>query len=430
LDPNIVAIGFIIFLGLIALEIPVVFALGFGSIVTLILQGTFPLALIPQRIFVALDSFPLLAIPLFIFVGQSMNTCEITNKLFRFARILVGHIRGGLAHVNIVASIFFAGMSGSAVADASGLGLVEIKAMQDEGFDADFSCAVTAASSTIGPIIPPSIPLVIYAYMANTSVGRLFLGGVLPGLLMGVSMMVLVYFISIRRGYKKDKFPPLKEIFKAFIEAIPALLTPVIMIGGIVSGIFTPTEGGAVTAVYTLFLGFILYRNLTFKDFVNNLKITARTSATVLLIIGFASIFSWVTTVARIPQLIVPFILGITTNKIIILALINIILLIAGCIMESIAILTISLPVLFPIVMNLGVDPVHFGVMMILNLMIGLVTPPFGLCLFAVSGVGHISVGRVIKATLPFLIPLIFTLILVTYFPEITLWFPNLIMGK
>lgn len=430
MDPNIVGIGFIIFLGLIALEIPVVFALGLGSIVTLILQGTFPLELIPQRIFVALDSFPLLAIPLFIFVGQSMNTCGVTNKLFRFARVLVGHIRGGLAHVNILASIFFAGMSGSAVADASGLGLVEIKAMQDQGFDVDFSCAVTAASSTIGPIIPPSIPLVIYAYMANASVGRLFLGGVLPGLLMGVSMMVLVYFISIRRGYKKDKLPPLKEIFKAFVEAIPVLLTPVIMIGGIVSGIFTPTEGGAVAAAYTLFLGFILYRNLTFKDFVNNLKITARTSAAVLLIIGFASIFSWVTTVARIPQLIVPFILSITTNKIIILALINIILLIAGCIMESIAIITISLPVLFPIVMNLGVDPVHFGVMMILNLMIGLVTPPFGLCLFAVSGVGHISVGRVIKATLPFLIPLIFTLILVTYFPEITLWFPNLIMGK
>lgn len=288
MDPNIVGIGFIIFLGLIALEIPVVFALGLGSIVTLILQGTFPLELIPQRIFVALDSFPLLAIPLFIFVGQSMNTCGVTNKLFRFARVLVGHIRGGLAHVNILASIFFAGMSGSAVADASGLGLVEIKAMQDQGFDVDFSCAVTAASSTIGPIIPPSIPLVIYAYMANASVGRLFLGGVLPGLLMGVSMMVLVYFISIRRGYKKDKLPPLKEIFKAFVEAIPVLLTPVIMIGGIVSGIFTPTEGGAVAAAYTLFLGFILYRNLTFKDFVNNLKITARTSAAVLLIIGFA----------------------------------------------------------------------------------------------------------------------------------------------
>lgn len=430
LEASIVGIAFIVFMVLLFFGIPVVFALGFGGVLALVLQGTIPFELIPQRMIVSLNSFPLLAIPLFMFVGQSMNTTGVTEKLFDFARKLVGHITGGLGHVNVLASIIFAGMSGSAVADASGLGLIEIKAMEDSGFDTGFSAAVTAASSTIGPIIPPSIPLVVYGYIANQSVGRLFLAGIIPGLLMGVTMMILIYFIAKRRGYKKEERPTLKELWKSFIGAIPALFTPIIMVGGITFGVFTPTEGAAVTAVYTLFLGFVVYKSITIKDVIENLKSSARTSGVILLILAFAGIFSFITSVAGIPMIISNFLISITSNKYILLLLINFVLLISGCVMESNAIIAIGLPILYPLINGLGINPIHFGVLMILNLMIGLITPPFGLSLYVVAGVGRISVSKVIKETLPFLIPLIITLLMVTYIPGLTLWLPELLMGK
>ena len=428
--PGLVGFGFLIFLILIFLQVPVTFALGFGSIVILLIQGSFPLDFVAQRMIIGLNSFPLLAVPLFIFVGQSMNKSGVTDDLFEFAKRLVGNLRGSLAHVNIVASIIFAGMSGSAVADASGLGVVEMRAMQDEGYEADFSAAVTAASSTIGPIIPPSIPLVVYALMTETSIGRLFLGGFLPGVLMGITMMFLVYIISLKRNYPRGKAYSLKEIFKSFINALPALFTPVLLIGGIVGGIFTPTEGAGVTAIYTLFLGFVLYRKLTIKDFIEILKTTTKSTGIILLLLAFASVFTYLVAIAQIPQIITDTLLGITQNKYVILALINLTLLVAGCFMESLSILIVGLPILFPISNALGIDPIHFGVMVVLNLMIGLITPPVGLCLYVVADIGKISVGQVIKAIWPFFIPLIVALLLVTYIPTVTLFIPNLIMGR
>jgi tripartite ATP-independent transporter DctM subunit len=428
--PELVGLGFLIFLILVFLEVPVVFALGFGSIVILLIQGSFPLDFVAQRMIVGLNSFPLLAVPLFIFVGQCMNKSEVTDHLFTFAKCLIGGVRGNLAHVNVLSSIIFAGMSGSAVADTAGLGLVEMKAMLAEGYDVDFSAAVTAASSTIGPIIPPSVPLVVYGFMAETSIGRLFLGGILPGLLMGISIMILVYFISIKRKFPKGESYSINEKFHSFIIALPDLFTPVLLLGGIVLGIFTPTEAAGVAALYTLFLGFIVYRNLNNKDLFEILKYTAKSSGIILLVLAFASIFTYLISIAQIPKIITDTLLGITQNKYIILIMINLVLLLAGCIMESLAILAIGVPILIPIINALGINLVHFGVMMVLNLMIGLITPPVGLCLYVVADIGKISVGKVIRAVWPFLIPLIITLLLVTYIPEITLFIPNLIMGK
>ena len=429
MTPLMVALAFVFFLIFIAFEIPVVFAMGLGGIITLLIYGKLPLDILPQRIFVALDSFPILAIPLFVFVGQSMNSSGITDRIYRFALSIVGHIQGGLAHVNIVGSVIFAGMSGSAVADASGLGQVEIKAMIDEGYEPDFTAAVTAASATVGPIIPPSIPFVVYGCMAETSIGRLFLGGVIPGLIMSLFMMIYVYFVALRRGYPKGESPSLRKIAKTFIEAFPALFTPVLMVGGIVSGIFSPTEGAGVTAVYSLFLGFVVYKTLTLKDFYNNLVQTARSSAAILLIIGVASIYAWFVSTAQIPKMVTSALLGYTQSKILVLLLINIVLLIAGCFMESMAIMLVGLPILLPIISQIGVDSVHFGVMMTLNLMIGLITPPVGLLLYICSRSANITVNQLVKEVTPFLIPLIGSLIFMTYIPSITLWLPNLIMG-
>jgi tripartite ATP-independent transporter DctM subunit len=429
MPPLMVFFAFFFFIILIILEIPVVFALGVGGLVTLLIYGKIPLEILPQRIFVALDSFPILAIPLFIFVGYTMNTSGITDRIYHFALSIVGHIRGGLAHVNIFGSIIFAGMSGSAVADASGLGQVEIKAMIDEGYPPEFTAAVTAASATVGPIIPPSIPFVVYGCMAETSIGRLFLGGVIPGFIMAFFMMIYVYYIAFRRGYPKGNPSSFRNIIKTFIEAAPALFTPILMIGGIVSGIFSPTEGAGVTAIYALFLGFGVYKTLTLKDFYNNLIQSARTSAVILLIISVASVYAWFVSTAQIPQMVASTLLNYTHNKILILLLINIGLLIAGCFMESMAIMTICLPILLPIVNQLGIDLVHFGIIITLNLMIGLITPPVGLLLYVCSRLANIKVNQLVKEVAPFLIPLIGALILITYLPNITLLLPNLIMG-
>lgn len=428
--PELIIYGFLIFLILIFLEVPIAFSLGFSSIIILLINGHFPLTFIVQRMYAGLDSFTLLALPLFIFVGKSMNSSGVTDRLFNFAKCLVGNVRGSLAHVNIIASIIFAGMSGSATADAGGLGLVEMKAMKDEGFDVKFSAAVTAASSTIGPIIPPSIPLIVYGVMSNTSIGRLFMAGIMPGLLMGISLMIFVYIISLKKGFPRGKAYSLKEKMLSFANAFPALFAPVLMLGGILLGIFTPTEGAGVTAIYTLFLGFIIYRNLTIKEFIEILKFTAKTAGTILIVISFSNIFSYFISIAQIPQMIVNALFEITQNKYVIILLINIVLLIAGCFMESLVVIAIGVPILIPIIKTLGINEVHFGIMMILNLMIGGLTPPFGLLVFVIANIAKISTSEVFKATMPFLIPLIIVLLLVAFIPQITLFIPNLLMGN
>ncbi|HHW02561.1 MAG TPA: TRAP transporter large permease [Thermoanaerobacterales bacterium] len=424
-----ILIIFSIMLILMALKVPVAFSMATSATVALLLKGV-PLMLVPQRMFTALDSFPLLAIPLFIFVGQAMNTGGITDKIFNFARVYVRHIKGSLGHVNVIASIIFAGMSGSAVADTSGLGLVEIKAMNEDGFDPEFSAAITAASSTIGPIIPPSIPLVIYAVIAEQSVGRLFLGGVIPGLLMGLALMVYVYVISKKRGYKVEPRATFKERINATIAAIPSLLTPVLLLSGIVFGIVTPTEGAAIAAIYALFLGFIIHKELTLKDLYKMLLSTASSTATILIIISSASIITWVILSSDMPAIVAKTIFSVTNNKYLILFIVNIILLILGCFMEGTSIIMIMVPVLLPIMKMLNVDLVHFGVFLVLNVMIGLITPPVGMCLYIVSKIAGISFERTSKAIIPFIIALIVVLFLITYVPEFVTFLPNLIMDK
>lgn len=428
--PGLITTGLIIFLILVFLEVPIAFSVGFSSIVLLLIQGSFPLTFFAQRIIVGLNSFPLLALPLFIFVGQAMNLSGVTDDLFKFVRCIIGRIKGSTAYANILVSVIFAGMSGSATADAAGLGLVEMKAMADEGFDTEFAAAVTAASSTIGPIIPPSIPLIIYGYMSNTSIGRLFIAGLLPGILMAIALAILVYIMLLKKtNISRGEKYSLKEILQITLKSLPALFTPILLLGGIIFGIFTPTEAAGVASVYTLFLGFVVYKELTINKLIVILKNTAKSSGLILSIIGFFSIYSYLIAISQIPQIITNYIFALTLNKYLILLLINIVLLIAGSLMEAIAILVVSVPILLPIIEIMGINPVHFGIIIVLNLMIGVITPPVGLCLFVVSDIGKISVGQVVKAIWPFLIPLILVLMLVTYCPVITLILPNLIYG-
>jgi len=424
-----VSIIFAVLLGLMLLSVPVAYSMGLAAVVALLL-GDIPLILVPQRMFGALDSFPLLAIPLFIFVGEVMNTGGITLRIFEFARVFVRHITGSLGHVNVISNIIIAGMSGSAVADASAIGVVEIKAMEEDGFDTDWSAALTAASSTIGPIIPPSIPLVIYAIITETSIGRLFLGGVIPGLLMGISLMILVYIMSKQRGYKVEEKASAKERIRATLRAIPSLLTPIIMLVGIVCGIVTPTEGAGIAAVYAIFLGLIIHKELTFSELYKILLKTVHCSAVILLIICSASAITWIVQTSGLPDTVAGILLSITDNKILLLILINVVLLIMGCFLESNSIIMIMVPVLLPLVTALGIDLVHFGVFFILNVMIGLITPPVGMCLYVISNIANVPFDKLSRAIVPFIIPLIIVLFLITFIPELVTFLPNLVMGK
>jgi tripartite ATP-independent transporter DctM subunit len=415
------------FLLLVVLRLPIAFALGASSLVWLLASGT-SLTVVPHVMTTAFDSFVLLAIPLFMLAGALMNSGGITERLFGFASRLVGHIKGGLGHVNVVASIVFAGMSGSAVADSAGLGQLEIKAMRKEGFDPEFSAAVTAASSTIGPIIPPSIPLVIYGMTASTSVGALFLGGTVPGLLMALMLMIAVYLIAARRNYPVRARATALEILKSFGRAMPPLLTPIIIVGGIASGMFTPTEAAAVAVIYSLALGTLVYRETKPKDLRPLLIEVARLSAAILIILSAASLFSYVLTYSGLAGTLTKSLLGLTTNKYLMLLIINVMLLVVGCFMEPVSVLLILVPLLLPIVDALGIDRVHFGVVAVLNLMIGLITPPVGVCLYVTAKIANISFDRAVRATLPFLAMLILSLMIVTYVPLVVTFLPDLLL--
>jgi tripartite ATP-independent transporter DctM subunit len=371
------------------------------------------------------DSFPLLAVPFFILAGNLMNSAGITNRIFAFATAAVGWLRGGLGHVNVVGSVIFAGMSGTAVADAGGLGTIEIKAMRDHGYPTNFSVGITAASSTIGPIIPPSLPMVVFGVMANASIGQLFAAGFVPGLLMAASLMIYTTWYARRHGIGSDQAFRWYELGRSLIDAIPALMTPALIIGGMTFGWFTPTEAAIAACFWALILGALLYRTLTWKQFYKITLDTIETTAAVLLIVGAASLFGWVLTTTQVTEKFSALLLSISDNPLIILLIINVLLLIVGCFMETIAAISILVPVLMPVVLKVGIDPVQFGVIMVLNLMIGLLTPPVGMVLFILARVANIPFDRTVKAVSPFLIPLLVVLLLISVFPELTLAVPK-----
>jgi len=383
-----------------------------------------------QRMVAGLDSFVLLAIPLFILTGNLMNTGGITDRLFSFARGLVGHFRGGLGQANIIASMIFSGMSGSAVADAGGLGAIEIKAMNDQGYPKGFSGAVTIASSVIGPVIPPSIPMVLYGALANVSVGRLFMGGIIPGVLVGISLMILVYMMSVKHNYPRDKRISFKEFLIRFEKAFLAALTPVIILGGIISGIFTPTEAAAVAAIYAFALSFFVYRTIKIKDIPKILLDTMITTAVVTFIISNASSFSYLLLLGDISDKLLNALTAITMNRYVMLMILNIVLLFFGCVMEAGVALILLVPILVPLLNIVGIDLVHFGVVITLNLMIGVATPPIGMSLFVVSQISDMKVEDLMRSILPFLIPLIIVLFIITYIPILVTWIPNLVFGR
>ena len=421
---------FAVLIVLILLGVPVAVAMGLTAVMTVLAMGQADiLTMVAQRMYASTTSFTLLAIPFFILAGNIMNTGGITERIFRFARALVGHIWGGLGQVNVIASMIFSGMSGAAVADAAGLGMIEMKAMKDNGYDWKFSAAITAASSTIGPVIPPSIPLVIYGYLTEVSVSRLFLAGVIPGGLMGLALMVAVYLVSKHRRYPRDQRWPLREILKSGKAATLPLLTPVIIVGGILSGQFTPTEASVVACLYALALGLLVYRSIRLRDLPKIFWETLTHTVRIMFIIAAAGFFGWLLILNRIPVQVINGLTSLSTNAVVVMLVIIVVLLIFGCFLEGIAVLLITIPIFQKIIVHFSIDPVQFGVVMTLASMIGLLTPPVGMCLYAVSSITGLTIGELTREIWPYLLGIFLVLLVVAFVPQVSLWLPNLIMG-
>lgn len=417
----------VILIALVLIRVPFAVGVGIVSILYLWVEQI-PFHIVAQQMIQSVNSFPFLAFPMFVLVGLLMNGGGISQRIFDFANTVVGHLRGGLGHVNILASIIFAGMSGNVIADAGGLGVIEIEAMRKEGYDDEFSAAVTAASSTIGPIIPPSVPMVIYAMAFEASIGSLFLAGVLPGLMMGAAMMVTVAVIAKRRNYpKRDRIASLPEMAVAFRRAFLPLLTPVILLGGIFSGVFTPTEAAAAAVFYALVLGLFVYRQLPLVEIPKICVKVLLNLGTVLYILATVSVFTWVLGREQVPSMLVSMINAWNVTPTLFLIVANVILLFFGFLTTITPAIILLGPVFYPIITTLGIDPVHFGVVMVLNLMIGALTPPVGPVLFVLSDIVQMPFMRIFRACLPFLIPLLVALVLVTFIPEISLFLPGLI---
>ena len=414
-------ISFVFFL---LIGVPIAFVLGLTPLMAMMTQGETPLILAAQRIFTGIDSPILMAVPFFILAGNIMSASSMTGRLVAFCNILVGWLRGGLAYVNVVISMIFAGITGAAVADTSAVGSILIPAMKKEGYDTDFAAAVTATSSTIGPIIPPSIPFIIYGVLAEVSIASLFLAGFVPGVLLGLFQMGVVGYYSRKRQYPKGRLPSLKEALKGVGDAVLVLMLPIIILGGILSGIFTPTESACIASFYALFISFFVYRDIRVRDLPRILINTGATSSLVMLVISMASIFSWLLAVEEVPQLVTEIVLKATANKYLILLFLNAILLIVGTFMETGASLIILTPVLLPLMVQIGVDPLHFGVILVLNLVIGLTTPPVGVCLFIACSIGQTSLERLSRAILPFLLASIVVLLICTYWESLIMAIP------
>jgi tripartite ATP-independent transporter DctM subunit len=382
----------------------------------------------PLQVLEGVDNPALLAIPFFIMAGNLMNTVGMTDKIFHFASQLVGHFRAGLAQVNVLSSMIFAGVSGAAVADCAGLGMVEIKTMRERGYPADFAAAITVASAVVGPIIPPSISLVVYAFLSGTSVARLFLAGIIPGLLVGFSLMLFNRYLAVRRNFPREPRASLGDIARSAIDGIAALIAPAIILSAIVTGYTTASEAGVLACAYSILLG-VIYRTLTWQKLWQALTETMLITAVIMIIIGYSTVMGWLLAIEQVPQQLADAVLLVTENRYLFLALLLIFLLLIGCVVEGVPAKLILVPMLLPIIDSFGIDRVHFGLIITLALLIGIATPPMGIGLYIMVEVGQVPFERVAVAVLPFLIPLIAVLIMITYVPPLTLWLPELIMG-
>ena len=418
---------FIVFFIALFFGVPIAFALGLSSLIYLVAVDI-PLVIIPLKMFSGIDVFVLLSIPGFIMAGNIMNSSGMTDRIITFCNNLVGHIRGGLGLANIGASMIFAGISGTAVADVASIGSIMIPAMKKEGYEADFSCAVTASSSTVGPIIPPSLPMIIAGSLTGLSIGKLFLAGAIPGFLLAFGLMGMSYYISVKKNHPKKAHVGFRKIGKGFIDAFWAILMTVLILFGIIGGVFTPTEASIVAVLYAVFVGLFIYKELKINNLYKILLDSAITSGSLMVLVGFANLFGWILISEQVPQMIANSLLAISTNKLVLLLLINLLLLFVGTFMETIAALLILFPILLKVAVGVGIDPTQFTVIAVLNLIIGLNTPPVGICLFIASDIGKVSVSKVTKAGIPFLIVSLIVLLLVTYIPQISLFLPEWLM--
>ena len=419
-------VSFLVMIGLMLFNVPIALCTGFAAIIGIVMSSNISYMTFVQRLYVGMDSFTLIAVPLFMLCGRFMALGGITKDLIGLANALVGRFKGGMLHVNVVASMFFAGITGSAAADTASIGGILIPATIEKGFDADVTVAVTATSSTIGVMIPPSIPMVVFGVTAGVSIGKLFLGGIVPGILVGLALIIVNIFYSRKRNYPAEKPYSGKETIHAVVRGLPALLTVVIILGGITSGLFTPTEAAGIACLYTFLLGRFMYRELFLKDIPNIMLEVAVTTGQVVLMIATASALGWVFAHESVPAIISSFVLGATRNKFLILLLINLLLLFVGTWMDLSPAVTVFCPILMPIVLALGIDPVHFGVIMVINLAIGLFTPPVGVCLFLACGIGKISITQSIKAFIPYFFSMLLVLLLITYWPQLVMLLPNM----
>ncbi|MCD1644788.1 TRAP transporter large permease [Aurantimonas coralicida] len=406
---------------------PVVLAILIPSVLYVLL-GNIPIELIGQRMSYALDSFPLVAVPIFIFVGNLMNQAGITERIFKFADTLVGRVPGGLGQVNVVSSLIFSGMSGAALADVGGLGKIEVKAMAERGFDRGFAGALTGASAVVGPIFPPSIPLIIYGSVTSVSIVQLLLAGIIPAIMCVILLMITVAILAYRNDFpRSDRWPTLRELGTDFVPALPALMTPVLLVAGMLLGYFTPTEAAAVTVVYVLLISGLVYRTLTVEHLLSSAYETVKSSSAILIIVAAASIFGWILAIEQIPQMAARWLLTVSTDPLMLLLVVNVLLLIVGMFLDSTTATLLVVPIIAQPLHMAGVDPVHLGIVTIFNLMLGLLTPPMGLALFLLSDITRVSMRQILIKMMPLYVPLVLTLVILTVFPEVSLWLPKMI---
>jgi len=422
-----VALLFISFFLLMIIGVPIALSLGIASLVTMIFATENSPTIIIQQAFTSLDSFPLMAIPLFILAGVLMSTGGISERLLNLANVLIGFVAGGLAMVTVLASMFFAAISGSGPATVAAIGSFMIPSMKEKNYGSGFAAAITASAGSIGVLIPPSIPFVMYGVVGTVSIGSMFLAGIIPGLILGLALMVISYITAKKKGIEGSGITPtFKDVLKALNEAKFALLVPVIILGGIYAGLFSPTESAAVASVYALFIGVFVYKELTWKSVYQSFSSAALTNAATVIIIGFSVSFAYLMTRERIPSIVADFIISLSENPLVVILIINIFLLIVGMFIDTISAIVILTPILLPVVTNIGLDPIHFGVILVMNLAIGFVTPPLGVNLFVASNVGKVSFEKITKGMIPILVVMLIALAIVTYFPPLSTWIPSL----